>query len=75
MEPGVTDFLGPCSRIIVAREVTMFQRFAAGTAVASIVIAIAAIILSVIPGPKFERIYPSPFSGVACRSPGESGPR
>jgi hypothetical protein len=36
----------------------MFQRFAAGTAVASIVIAIAAIILSVIPGPKFERIYP-----------------
>jgi hypothetical protein len=36
----------------------MCQRFAAGTAVASIVIAITAIILSVIPGPKFERIYP-----------------
>jgi hypothetical protein len=36
----------------------MVQRFAAGTAVASFVIAIAAVILSVIPGLKFERIYP-----------------
>jgi hypothetical protein len=39
----------------------MFQRFAAGTAIASIVIAIAAIILSIIPGLKFERIYPIPI--------------
>ena len=36
----------------------MFQRFAAGTAVASVGIAIAAIVLSLIPGLKFERIYP-----------------
>ena len=36
----------------------MFQRFAAATAVASVGIAIAAIILSLIPGLKFERIYP-----------------
>jgi hypothetical protein len=36
----------------------MFQRFAAGTTVASIVIAIAAVILSVISGLEFERIYP-----------------
>ena len=36
----------------------MFQRFAAGTAVASIGIAIAAIILSLTSGPKFDRIYP-----------------
>jgi hypothetical protein len=36
----------------------MFQRFAAATAIASIVIAIAAIILSLTPGLKFERIYP-----------------
>ncbi|MBZ5689115.1 MAG: hypothetical protein LAP86_29260 [Acidobacteriia bacterium] len=36
----------------------MFQRFAAGTAVASIVIAIASTIVSVMPGLKFERIYP-----------------
>ncbi|MGB9202412.1 MAG: hypothetical protein WCB94_00420 [Terriglobales bacterium] len=36
----------------------MFQRFAAGTAVASIGVAIAAIILSLTSGPKFERIYP-----------------
>jgi hypothetical protein len=36
----------------------MFQRFAAGTAVASIVIAIASTTVSVIPGLKFERIYP-----------------
>jgi drug/metabolite transporter (DMT)-like permease len=36
----------------------MFQRFAAGTAIASIGIAIAAITLSLIPGLKFERIYP-----------------
>jgi len=36
----------------------MFQRFAAGTTVASIVIAIAAVIVSVIFGLKFERIYP-----------------
>jgi drug/metabolite transporter (DMT)-like permease len=36
----------------------MFQRFAAGTAIASIAVAIAAIILSLTPGPKFERIYP-----------------
>ena len=43
---------------MVDREVTMFQRFAAGTTVASIVIAIAAVIVSVISGLKFERIYP-----------------
>ncbi|MBZ5614634.1 MAG: hypothetical protein LAO23_11545 [Acidobacteriia bacterium] len=36
----------------------MFQRFAAGTAIASIGIAIAAITLSLIPSLKFERIYP-----------------
>ena len=36
----------------------MFQRFAAGTAIASIAIAIAAIILSLTPGLKFERLYP-----------------
>jgi drug/metabolite transporter (DMT)-like permease len=36
----------------------MFQRFAAGTAIASIGIAIAAITLSLIPGLRFERIYP-----------------
>ena len=36
----------------------MFQRFAAGTAIASIAIAIAAIFLSLTPGLKFERIYP-----------------
>ena len=38
----------------------MFQRFAAATAIASIAIAIAAIVLSVIPGLSFERIYPVP---------------
>jgi hypothetical protein len=37
----------------------MFQRFAAGTAIASIVVAIAAIVLSLTAGLKFfERIYP-----------------
>lgn len=36
----------------------MFQRFAAGTTVASIVIAIAAVIMSVISGLELERIYP-----------------
>jgi hypothetical protein len=36
----------------------MFQRFAAGTAIASVAIAIAAIILSLAPGLKLERIYP-----------------
>ena len=36
----------------------MFQRFAAGTAIASIAIAIAAVILSLTPALKFERIYP-----------------
>jgi drug/metabolite transporter (DMT)-like permease len=36
----------------------MFQQFAAGTSIASIGIAIAAITLSLIPGLKFERIYP-----------------
>ena len=36
----------------------MFQRFAAGTAIASIVTAIAAITLSLAPGLRFERIYP-----------------
>jgi drug/metabolite transporter (DMT)-like permease len=36
----------------------MLQQFAAGTAIASIGIAIAAITLSLIPGLKFERIYP-----------------
>jgi hypothetical protein len=41
----------------------MFQRFAAATAIASMVIAIGAIILSVIPGPKFERIYPITILG------------
>ncbi|MBZ5664120.1 MAG: hypothetical protein LAO30_05900 [Acidobacteriia bacterium] len=39
----------------------MFQRFAAATAIASIAIAIAAIVLSVIPGLSFERIYPVPI--------------
>ncbi|MGB9073961.1 MAG: hypothetical protein WCC22_15090 [Terriglobales bacterium] len=36
----------------------MFQRFAAGTAIASIAIAIAALILGLTPGLTFERIYP-----------------
>lgn len=36
----------------------MFQRFAAATAIASIAIAIAAIILSFAPALRFERIYP-----------------
>ena len=36
----------------------MFQRFAAGTAVASIVIAIAAIVLSLAPALKLEKLYP-----------------
>ena len=36
----------------------MFQRFAAATAIASIAVAIAAIILSLTPGLKFARIYP-----------------
>jgi hypothetical protein len=36
----------------------MFHRFAAGTAIASIVIAVAAIIMCFLPGLTFERIYP-----------------
>ena len=36
----------------------MFQRFAAGTAVASVAIAIAALIVCFAPGLTFERIYP-----------------
>ena len=36
----------------------MFQRFAAGTAIASVAIAIAAIILNFTPGLKLERVYP-----------------
>jgi hypothetical protein len=36
----------------------MFQRFAAGTAIASIPIAIAALILGFTPSLTFEKIYP-----------------
>jgi hypothetical protein len=36
----------------------MFQRFAAGTAIASVVIAVAALIVCFLPGLTFERIYP-----------------
>jgi hypothetical protein len=36
----------------------MLQRFTAGTAVASIAVAVAAVILTFIPGMRFERIYP-----------------
>ena len=36
----------------------MFQRFAAGTAVASIAVAIAAIVLALVPGLTFERFFP-----------------
>jgi len=36
----------------------MFQRFAAGTAIASMAVAIAALILALTPGLTFERIYP-----------------
>lgn len=36
----------------------MFQRFAAGTAVASVAIAIAALVVCFAPGLTFERIYP-----------------
>ncbi|MBZ5655723.1 MAG: hypothetical protein LAO56_10650 [Acidobacteriia bacterium] len=36
----------------------MFQRFAAGTAIASIVVAIAALALALTPGLTFARIYP-----------------
>ena len=36
----------------------MFQRFAAATAVASIVIALAAVVLSLLTGVTFSRIYP-----------------
>jgi hypothetical protein len=39
----------------------MFQRFAAGTAVASIAIAIAALIAGLAPGLTFQRIYPLPI--------------
>jgi hypothetical protein len=39
----------------------LFQRFAASTAVASIVIAIAALIVCLAPGLNFARIYPLPI--------------
>ena len=39
----------------------MFQRFAAGAAIASILLAIAAITLTLIPGLKLEKIYPIPI--------------
>ena len=45
----------------------MFQRFAASTAVASIAIAIAALIVCFAPGLTFERIYPS-HHPLVCRS-------
>jgi len=45
----------------------MFQRFAASTAVASIVIAAAVLIVCFVPGLAFERIYPLPI--VWCVAP------
>lgn len=36
----------------------MLRRFAAGTAVASIAVAVAAIVLALVPGLTFERIFP-----------------
>ena len=60
--------------MMVDREVTMFQRFAAGTTVTSIVIAIAAVILSVISGLKFERIYPVTIFWCCVPTIWESGP-
>ena len=57
MEPLSLTF-GYGDSNIVSGEVTMFQRFAAGTAIASIAIAIAALILALIPRLTFERIYP-----------------
>jgi hypothetical protein len=36
----------------------MFKRFAAGTAIAAIVVAMAALVVALIPGLTFERIYP-----------------
>jgi hypothetical protein len=39
----------------------MFCRFAAGTAVASVAIAFAALVVSLTPGLTFERVYPVPI--------------
>lgn len=39
----------------------MFYRFAAGTAVASVAIALAALLVSLVPGLTFEKIYPVPI--------------
>ena len=44
----------------------MFHRFAAGTAVASVTIAIAALVVCFAPGLTFERIYPRTALRCVC---------
>jgi hypothetical protein len=65
-ETAVTDFSSPGAEtkvaggnpLPVAKEGDMFPRFAAASAIASIAIAIAALILRLLPGMNLARIYP-----------------